>query len=34
MTTRGKLGRWIKLLAPGVVDKLALKALNQHARPQ
>ena len=34
MTAKGKLGRWIKLLAPGVVDKLALKALNQHARPQ
>jgi len=34
MTAKGRLGRWIKLLAPGVVDKLALKALNQHARPQ
>jgi len=34
MTTQGKLGRWLKLLAPGVVDKLALKALNHHARPQ
>ena len=34
MTAKGKLGRWIKLLAPGLVDKLALKALNQHARPQ
>lgn len=34
MTTKGRLGRWLKLLAPGVVDKLALKALNQHARPQ
>ncbi|MGY4829674.1 SDR family oxidoreductase [Sphaerotilaceae bacterium SBD11-9] len=34
MTAQGKLGRWIKLLAPGLVDKLALKALNQHARPQ
>jgi short-subunit dehydrogenase len=34
MTTPGKLGRWMKLLAPGLVDKLALKALNQHARPQ
>lgn len=34
MTTQGKLGRWLKLLAPGVIDKLALKALNQHARPQ
>lgn len=34
MTTKGRLGRWLKLLAPGVVDKLALKALNQHARPK
>ncbi|HET7795136.1 MAG TPA: SDR family oxidoreductase [Rhizobacter sp.] len=34
MTAQGKLGRWIKLLAPSLVDKLALKALNQHARPQ
>jgi hypothetical protein len=34
MTAKGRLGRWLKLLAPGVVDKLALKALNQHARPQ
>lgn len=34
MSTKGKLGRWLKLLAPGVVDRLALKALNQHARPQ
>jgi short-subunit dehydrogenase len=34
MTTQGRLGRWLKLLAPGMVDKLALKALNQHARPQ
>jgi short-subunit dehydrogenase len=34
MTAKGKLGRWLKLLAPGVVDRLALKALNQHARPQ
>jgi len=34
MTAKGKLGRWLKLLAPGLVDKLALKALNQHARPQ
>ena len=31
MTTKGKLGRWIKLLAPGVVDRLALKALNREA---
>ncbi len=34
MTAKGRIGRWLKLLAPGVVDKLALKALNQHARPQ
>ncbi|HEY0821276.1 MAG TPA: SDR family oxidoreductase [Rhizobacter sp.] len=34
MTAKGKLGRWLKLLVPGVVDTLALKALNQHARPQ
>jgi short-subunit dehydrogenase len=34
MTAKGKLGRWLKLLAPSVVDSLALKALNQHARPQ
>lgn len=34
MTAQGRLGRWLKLLAPTVVDKLALKALNQHARPQ
>ena len=29
MSTKGKLGRWLKLLAPGLVDRLALKALNQ-----
>jgi short-subunit dehydrogenase len=34
MTAKGKLGRWLKLLVPGLVDTLALKALNQHARPQ
>jgi short-subunit dehydrogenase len=34
MTTKGKFGRWLKLIAPGLVDRLALKALNQHARPQ
>lgn len=31
MTAKGKLGRWLKLLAPGVVDRLALKALNREA---
>ncbi len=34
MTAQGKLGRWMKLLAPSLVDKLALKTLNQHARPR
>ncbi|MBL0727118.1 SDR family oxidoreductase [Piscinibacter sp. HJYY11] len=34
MTAKGKLGRWMKLLVPSLVDALALKALNQHARPQ
>jgi short-subunit dehydrogenase len=27
MTGKGKLGRWLKLIAPGLVDRLALKAL-------
>jgi len=27
MTTRGKLGRWLKLIAPGVIDKMAAKAI-------
>jgi short-subunit dehydrogenase len=34
MSAKGKLGRWIKLIAPRLVDSLALKALNQHARPE
>jgi short-subunit dehydrogenase len=34
MTAKGKLGRWLKLLAPGLVDRMALKALKQEARPQ
>lgn len=29
MTTRGKLGRWLKLVAPSVVDRLAVKALHR-----
>lgn len=31
MTAQGKLGRWLKLLAPGLVDRMALKALNRDA---
>jgi short-subunit dehydrogenase len=34
MSAKGKLGRWMKLLAPGQVDKLALAALNRETRPR
>lgn len=33
MTAKGKLGRFIKLLAPGVVEDMALKALKEDVRP-
>ena len=33
MGTKGKLSRWLKLIAPGLVDKLALAALAKEARP-
>jgi NAD(P)-dependent dehydrogenase (short-subunit alcohol dehydrogenase family) len=33
MTARGKLGRFIKLLAPGLVEKMALAALKDEVRP-
>ncbi|UZD54021.1 SDR family oxidoreductase [Caldimonas aquatica] len=33
MTTKGKLGRWLKLVAPRVVDRMALAALNRDAAP-
>ena len=29
MSARGKLGRWLKLIAPALVDRMARKALNQ-----
>ncbi len=34
MTAKGKLGRWLKLIAPGIVDRLALAALKQEVRPR
>lgn len=34
MTARGRFGRFLKLLAPGVVENMALKALKQEARPR
>lgn len=33
MTSKGKLGRLLKILAPGVVEKLALAALKDEVRP-
>ena len=29
MTARGKLGRWLKLVAPSVIDRIAAKAIRQ-----
>ena len=34
MTAKGKVGRFLKLLAPGVVEDMALKALKEDARPR
>lgn len=28
MTARGKLGRWLKLVAPGLVDRIAARAID------
>jgi short-subunit dehydrogenase len=29
MSARGKLGRWLKLLAPSVIDRIAAKAIRE-----
>jgi short-subunit dehydrogenase len=34
MTAKGKLGRFIKLLAPGLVERMALAALKNDAKPR
>lgn len=34
MTAKGKLGRWLKLLAPGLIEKMALNALKDDVKPQ
>lgn len=34
MTARGRLGRFMKLLAPGLVDGMALRVLKDEARPR
>ena len=33
MSTKGKLGRWLKLLAPGLVENMALAALKDDVKP-
>lgn len=33
MSAKGKLGRWLKLIAPGVVERIALAALKDDVRP-
>ena len=33
MSAKGRLARWLKLIAPGLVDRMALQALKQDARP-
>lgn len=34
MTAKGKLGRWIKLAAPGVVENMALAVLKDEVKPR
>jgi hypothetical protein len=34
MTGKGKLGRWLKLLAPSVVEKMALNVLKAEFQPK
>ncbi len=34
MTLQGKAGRWLKLIAPGVVEKMALAALKDDVKPR
>jgi short-subunit dehydrogenase len=33
MSAKGKLGRWLKLIAPGLVEKIALAALKDDVKP-
>jgi short-subunit dehydrogenase len=33
MTAQGKVGRWLKLIAPWLVDQIALKAVKKEFRP-
>ncbi len=33
MTAKGKIGRFLKLIAPGLIEKMALAAVKDHAKP-
>ena len=33
MSAKGRLGRWMKLIAPGLVEKMALAALKDDVKP-
>jgi short-subunit dehydrogenase len=33
MTAQGKVGRWLKLIAPWLVDQMAMKAVKKEFRP-
>jgi hypothetical protein len=34
MTAKGKLGRLIKLIAPGMIERMALAALKDEVKPR
>jgi hypothetical protein len=34
MTTAGKFGRFIKLLLPGIVERMAMNALKDEVKPR
>ena len=34
MTAKGKVGRWLKLIAPWLVDRMALAAVKEDFRPR
>ena len=34
MTTAGKIGRFIKLIAPGIVERMAMNALKDEVKPR
>jgi hypothetical protein len=34
MTAKGKIGRFLKLIAPGMIENMALAALKDNAKPR